>query len=422
MSQQPTILNSFNTSGSRTIPLQQNQIRPHPAGMAGARLAAVLALLCGLLLLAACGPERRGTASEEELTAESIRIAQEYEQNGDLSRARVQLQALDAANPTQFLIYLAENRAATAPGAPETTALVRLALAMGLQSRPVLDYAIANNLVAGHPAANNPAGEAVQGEPAPVAAPQTGQAAGAASGEAGTETAIVTETGAGTETAEMPSLPTATPRADGAAAPAGDGQPVAAAPAAEAAVSSTVAAAISKPMAQASNAMNVREGPGTAYPVVGAMNAGDQAEILAKSPQADWWQVLLPSGAQGWVYGPLVQTVGDTSAVAVAANIPAPPPTPTPAPVVEAPPAQAPAAAQPPAEQAPAEQAPTEQPAPPPSDKPHFALVAKRLWSKAENGDCRGQHLLRIHVLDANGNRLNGVTLQGLYTGEILVT
>ena len=39
------------------------------------------------------------------------------------------------------------------------------------------------------------------------------------------------------------------------------------------------------------------------------------------------------------------------------------------------------------------------------------------MWSKAENGDCRGQHLLRINVIDANG-----VRLKGLYTGEVMVT
>ena len=44
------------------------------------------------------------------------------------------------------------------------------------------------------------------------------------------------------------------------------------------------------------------------------------------------------------------------------------------------------------------------------------------MWSKAENGDCRGQHLLRINVIDANGVRLNGVRLKGLYTGEVMVT
>jgi hypothetical protein len=44
------------------------------------------------------------------------------------------------------------------------------------------------------------------------------------------------------------------------------------------------------------------------------------------------------------------------------------------------------------------------------------------MWNKQENGDCRGQHLLRINVIDANGVRLNGVRLKGLYTGEEIVT
>ena len=44
------------------------------------------------------------------------------------------------------------------------------------------------------------------------------------------------------------------------------------------------------------------------------------------------------------------------------------------------------------------------------------------MWAKSENGDCRGQHLLRINVIDANGVRINGVRLKGIYTGEVIVT
>lgn len=394
MSLQPIVARLVYTSNTQHPTTQYNR-RSHTLGL--------VALLCCLLfLLAACGPERG--ASESDLTADAIRIAQEYEQNGDLNGARVQLQNLEAANPTQWLIYLAETRVSQEPGAAETNALVGLAMALGLQSRPLVDYATQHNLLVNAPL---PTMETVaQAGMAPIAlAPVTSTennaeagapATPAPAGEPDVITDAVTPTVAAPEVAATPTQPPVT-----------------------------------DPMAQASTPLNVRGGPGTAYTVVGALDPGTPVEITGKNPQSDWWQVLLPTGQQGWVYAPLVQTAGDTSTVAVAANIPEPPPTATPAPVVEAPPpdpAQQPPAEQPPAEQPPAEGEPAdqppaeEQPAPPPSDNPHFTLVEKRLWSKQENGGCVGQHLLRIHVLDANGNRLNGVALQGIYIGEIIVT
>jgi uncharacterized protein YraI len=358
-------------------------------------LAALLCLL--VFVLAACGPQRR--PDESDLTADTIRIAQEYEQSGDLNRARTELQTLDAANPTQWLIYLAETRVHDAPGAAETNSLVWLAMALGLQSRPLVDYAAQNNLLVNAPP---PTLEVV-----------------AQAGSAVMALAPVTSTAAAPPPAVDPAGSTLVTSGVGVTVSQGVSETAPAAPGAALPTPTT----ISKPMAQASNGMNLRGGPGIAYPVVGALNAGEQVEIIGKNPQADWWQVLLPSGLQGWLYSPLVQTLGDTAAIAVAANIPEPPPTPVPAPTS----APAPAADQPPAEMPPAEAPPAEtpqpeQPAAPPSDKPYFTLVDRRLWSKAENGDCRGQHLLRIHVLDANGARLNGVALQGIYTGEIIVT
>ena len=67
-----------------------------------------LFLLLIALVLVGCGPEEG--ASDADLEAETLRIAQEYAQGGDLGNARAQLEALDAANPTQFLIFLAEDR------------------------------------------------------------------------------------------------------------------------------------------------------------------------------------------------------------------------------------------------------------------------------------------------------------------------
>jgi uncharacterized protein YraI len=186
--------------------------------------------------------------------------------------------------------------------------------------------------------------------------------------------------------------------------------------------------------------MNVRSGPGTAYPVVGALNGGQQAEIIGKNPEGDWWQISLPGDVTGWVLGQLVTTAGDTASIAVATNIPPAPPTATPAPVAEAPPAQEPTAApeQPPADQPPAEQPPAEQPpaaeAPPPpaTSGNDFVGVERRLWTVEETGGavdsggsvrCGEKRELVVIVLDANGNRLNGVAVQAIYGAqEIYVT
>jgi hypothetical protein len=93
------------------------------------------------------------------------------------------------------------------------------------------------------------------------------------------------------------------------------------------------ATAVTKPQVQASNGLNVRGGPSTDYPVVGALNGGEAADIVAKNPDGDWWEVTLTTGGTGWVYGALVQTEGDTAAIAIASDIPPAPPTATPAPV-----------------------------------------------------------------------------------------
>ncbi len=103
-------------------------------------------MLLAVFVLVGCGPEEG--ASDADLTSETIRIAQEYQQSGELGNARTQLDKLDAANPTQLLILLAEERVSSDPGTPETNALVHFALALGLQSGKLMAYAIQNGLLA----------------------------------------------------------------------------------------------------------------------------------------------------------------------------------------------------------------------------------------------------------------------------------
>ena len=50
--------------------------------------------------------------------------------------------------------------------------------------------------------------------------------------------------------------------------------------------------------------INVREGPGTGYAIVGELNKGDSVAVLDKS--GDWYKVKLSNG-NGWVFGSFVQ-------------------------------------------------------------------------------------------------------------------
>ena len=379
-------------------------------------------LLCLLLLLAGCGPEDE--ASGGDTTAEAIRIAQEYSTNNDLARARGELDTLDVANPTQFLIYLAETRSGEDPGSAEADALVKLALALGLQSGKLMDYAVANSLLANAPAPTfaqiaegaQEIAPVASNTPPPATPPATPAAVAAASVSAQPASAVVTSTTGEVAPASEAISETTGRETTGETAPAAE-------------LSAPTPTPVSQPVVQSSTAMNVRGGPSTDYAVVGALNAGDQVDIIAKNPQGDWWQVTLTNGTLGWVYGALVQATGDTSAIAVASDIPAAPPTATPAPVAQAP-AEQPTVAPAPAEQAPAEQPPAEQPIPA-SNGSDFSLVEKRLWDVYENGGqlsgptviCGEKRELRVIVLDANGGRLNGVAVQEIYGAkEIQVT
>lgn len=382
-----------------------------------------LFLLLFAFVLAGCGPDEEAAASD--LAAETIRIAQEYQQGGDLGAARAQLEKLDVANPTQFLILLAEERANSAAGTPETNALVHFALALGVQSGKLMAYAAANGLLA-NVAAPTPAvvAQPVAQSLAPVTSNEQTPAADAPPPTAAVVAVIATATvpaAVPVDSSTALSREVSTGEAVTGTQTTGE-VPAAANPLPTTTTQAPTATVVSKPQIQASNALNVRSGPGTAYPVVGALNTGEQAEIVAKNPEGDWWQVALPTGGTGWVYGPLVQALGDTGSIVVATDIPAAPPTPTPAPVAEAPTA----APDQPTEAPPAEAPPA---APPGND---FYAVERRLWSVEETGGvvdsggsvrCGEKRELHVVILDANGNRLNGVAVQAIYGAqEIFVT
>ena len=335
-----------------------------------ARLSPILILVALLLLLAGCGPSD-SSASNADLSVATQRIAQDFQANGDLAGARTALAGLDVPNPNQLLILTAET-AISAGDAANADALTRLALALGLLSSNMERYAQSRGLVV-------------------VQSQTVSQPAGAEQ-----QTAPPTETPVIVVVAENPTA-TFTPEA-GAATPTPEATTATPEPA--------TATPVTDPEVRTQSVINMRGGPGTYYPVVGTLNAGGVARITGKNPGGDWWQITLAGGALGWVYGALVETSGDTGAVAVA-EIPAPPAA-TPTPVAAA---------------------PTNTPAPAPVGV-DFRLVSQRIWDVEENGgrlngdsvSCGEKQELQVIVLDAAGGRLNGVTVRGVYRNEYRVT
>jgi uncharacterized protein YgiM (DUF1202 family) len=68
-------------------------------------------------------------------------------------------------------------------------------------------------------------------------------------------------------------------------------------------------------------AINVRQGPGTTYPVIGVAYAGDSLSVTGQNAASGWYQVQLAGGRSGWVSGSLVTVTGDTQSIPL---VPAP--------------------------------------------------------------------------------------------------
>ena len=68
--------------------------------------------------------------------------------------------------------------------------------------------------------------------------------------------------------------------------------------------------------------MNVREGPGTNYAVIGTAAPGEQYRITGQNPgRGDWWQIDY-EGRSAWIYGPLVTATDAESVQVVATPVP----------------------------------------------------------------------------------------------------
>ena len=361
----------------------------------------VLILLCAFLVITGCGPEN-GAPNRDQLSAETKRIAQEFNMTQDLSAAQTQLATLDVANTDQWLVMVAETSIAENSDLGSTIALVKLASAIGLETASIATFAQQNNLVVQTVPAED---VLINIEPKLQPLPAADSVAKAA------EQTSETQAGASVEESAPDTDASSTDSQEEIETDAAETSTEAVVEEAPTALPTLPPAA---PSVTAANGLNVRGGPGIAYNIVGAMEAGTTADLLAKNPQGDWWQVTLIGGVQGWVFGPLVTTAGDVSAIAVAENIPEPPPTPEPV-------AAAPTAVPEPVAEAPAEPAPAAQGS-------HFRLIDRRLWTVEENGGrmdgpsvvCGEKRELRVRVVDAAGNPMNGVAVQEIYGAKAI--
>lgn len=141
-------------------------------------------------------------------------------------------------------------------------------------------------------------------------------------------------------------------------------------------------------LAAANRSANLRAGPGTNYPLVGTVEAGQPLTITASNADASWFQL----STHAWIAAFLVTQSGRTPPVGNAVS------TPTPTPVVNG------------------------------ND---YAVIEKRLWDPIENGGaldgpsvhCGQGRQLTVTVLNAAGTRMNGVAVQAHYGArEIVVT
>jgi uncharacterized protein YgiM (DUF1202 family) len=307
-------------------------------------------LVVGLLLLivlasAACARSQASpTASPAAREATLRQIAADYAADGDLGKAQVALAALQLANPGQLLVTLAEQDISEGRALDEIAPLARLAEALGARSPRLIAYLAPT-------ATASPV-------PPPSAAPPTA-------------TPVPTTIPA----TSAPTVPPAT------ATPA----PPSATP------------TLQQPRVVANNVVNLRAGPGTAYPIVGRVQAGQEYDIISRNASGDWWQLAWDGPGQAWVASVVVAVRGPIDTVAVAQNVP-PPPTPK----------------------------PTQPPQPTQPPKPSVAYVVKSLRLRSVGEDAQrcngGDHNIFVLVVDPAGNPLDGVRVREIFSGQIFVT
>ncbi len=155
--------------------------------------------------------------------------------------------------------------------------------------------------------------------------------------------------------------------------------------AAEASMQDAAAQQDVKPELVAPGTVNIRSGPGTNYPVIGALNANAPVSIIGRNQDTSWWQVEITGDSIGWVASSVVSASNTDSVPAVA--VPPPPVSAQPAAVAAQPPAAAP---------------------PPEPEKPKYQYEPTGWYDDGNAGLTR----FLGDIKDVNGNPVNGVFVQ----------
>jgi uncharacterized protein YraI len=302
-----------------------------------------LGSLLAVLAVAGCARQRGGAVEASQASGEAAlrHIAAEYAQDQDLARAQADLSKLGLANPTQLLVTLAEQDIAQGRPQADVEPLARLAEGLGVRSPALVAYL----------------------EPSPSA------------------------TSVPPSSTPEPPLPTI--------APTGTPVPLTATPTATTAAPTATPTATPRPQVLAQNTANLRSGPGKAYPLIGRLEPGQSAEIIARNASGDWWQLSWKGQGSAWVAGTTVKVQGPIDTVAVAKNVPPPPPPPTAGPPTAPPPT------------------PT-----PPKPAVDYRVTEQRILTQQENGGCAGKHNIFVQVLDASGAPVNGAVVDARWTGQ----
>jgi len=135
------------------------------------------------------------------------------------------------------------------------------------------------------------------------------------------------------------------------------------------------------PRVSLAQTVNVRTGPGTAYPRIGEVTNGYTADILGRNNDGSWVQINY-SGGQGWVFASLTQITGDVNNVPVVDVAPPPPP--------------------------PATSTPTPVPPTPVPAGPQYPYKIHNIFSQPNGAITQ----IRGYIQDANGNPVNGVRVR----------
>lgn len=68
--------------------------------------------------------------------------------------------------------------------------------------------------------------------------------------------------------------------------------------------------------------LNIRLGPGTAYPIVTTVVQDSRFDIIGQNNGRDWWQICCINGEPAWVFKGSVTVEGDVSDIPIAQDIP----------------------------------------------------------------------------------------------------